>query len=137
MTTQLLEMNQECLSAHFQMIRDEHLSGLVITSQTLAGSRVLRSTYQQVVFSGCVFYGVEFQSVTFYNCVFVDCSFDFSHLRNCKFVNCSFDDCRWMATSFIQCLFDSCELTLQLAQLIEQNGNLWECHESALLPLAC
>jgi uncharacterized protein YjbI with pentapeptide repeats len=137
MATQILEMNQECHNAHFQMIRDEHLSGLVITSQTLAGSRVLRSTYQQVVFSDCVFYGVEFQSVTFINCVFVNCNFDFSHLRHCKFINCSFEDCRWMATSFIQCLFDSCELTLQLIQLIENNGNLLESQESALLPIAC
>ena len=85
MITKTLEMTQEDQTASYQMIKDEHLASLVVTSQTLAGSKINLSSYQQVVFSDCVFYAVEFQMVTFENCVFDNCNFEFSHIRKCKF----------------------------------------------------
>ncbi len=109
MNAQTTEMNQES-SESYQMIKDEHLAFTVITSQILAGSRVLLSTYEQVVFSESVFYAVEFQGVTFTNCVFENCNFDFSHLRNCKFNNCSFVNCSWKASSSTKCVYDNCGL---------------------------
>ena len=123
MITQTLEMNQEDQTASYQMIKEEHLASLVITSQTLAGSRVLKSTYQQVVFSDCVFYAVEFQGVVFDNCVFENCNFEFSHIRRCKFKNCSFVNCTWKATSTIDTVYADCTLDSFLSRLTESNGN--------------
>lgn len=137
MITQTLEMNQEDLTASFQMIKDEHLAALVITSQTLAGSRVLLSTYQQVVFSDCVFYAVEFQGVTFENCVFENCNFEFSHIRKCKFKNCSFVNCNWTASSTINSIYENCELDRNLTQLTEVNGNEMSFSFNIQLPIAC
>lgn len=123
MITQTLEMTQEDHTASYQMITEESLASLVITSQTLSGSKIHSSTYQQVVFSDCVFYAIEFQGVTFENCVFENCNFEFSHIRNCKFNNCSFVDCTWKATSTINTVYVDCELDHYLSQLTEVNGN--------------
>jgi uncharacterized protein YjbI with pentapeptide repeats len=123
MNKQPLEMTQEDHTASYQLIKDEHLASLVITHQTLAGSRVLLSTYQQVVFSDCVFYAVEFQGVTFENCVFENYSFQFSHIRKCKFKNCNFTNCTWRASSTINTIYLDCDLDAPLSQLTEVNGN--------------
>lgn len=122
MTTQTIEMIQECSNASYQMIKDEHLSGLVIAHQTLAGSSVQMSTYQQMVFSDCVFYAVEFQDVTFRNCVFEGCQFDFTHMRKCRFINCSFVNCSWKAVSVPKSLFEKCHLDSHLSLLTEKDG---------------
>lgn len=137
MITQPLEMIREDLTASYQEIKDEHLSSLVITSQTLAGSRVLLSTYQQVVFSDCVFYACEFQGVTFENCIFENCSFEFSHIRKCKFINCNFTNCTWKATSTINTVYEDCDLDSHISQLTEINGNEMTFSSDIALPIAC
>jgi len=137
MITQTLETTQVDSSASYEMIKDEHLSSLVVTSQTLAGSRILLSTYQQVVFSDCVFYACEFQGVTFENCVFENCSFEFSHIRKCKFVNCSFNNCTWKASSTINTIYEDCDLDAQLSQLTETNSNELTFSYPITLPIAC
>lgn len=137
MNTQILEMNQEISTASYQMITDEHLASLIISSQTLAGSRVLLSTYQQVVFSDCVFYAVEFQGVTFENCVFENCSFEFSHIRKCRFKNCNFHNCSWKATSTINTIYNNCDLDQTLSQLTEVNGNEMTFSFEGQLSIAC
>lgn len=137
MITQPVKMIETDHTASYQMITDEHLASLVITSQTLAGSRVLMSTYQQVVFSDCVFYAVEFQGVTFENCVFENCTFEFSHIRKCKFKNCNFTNCIWKATSTINTVYEDCDLDHHLSQLTEVNGNEMTFSFEYTLPIAC
>jgi uncharacterized protein YjbI with pentapeptide repeats len=110
MFTQTIEKTQLDSSESYQMIKDEHLASVVITSQILAGSRVLLSTYQQVVFSDCVFYACEFQGVTFENCVFENCSFEFSHIRRSEFKNCNFTNCSFKASSSTNSIYKSCDL---------------------------
>jgi len=126
MTTQSIEMTQECSHASYLMIKDEHLSGQVIAHQTLAGSVVQMSTYQQMVFSDCVFYAVEFQNVIFKNCVFEGCHFDFSHMRKCQFINCSFVNCNWKASSIPKTFFEKCHLDSYLSQLLKQKSEFEE-----------
>lgn len=137
MITKTLEMIQEDQAANYQMIKEEHLSQLVITSQTLAGSKILKSTYQQVVFSDCVFYAVEFQGVVFENCVFENCSFEFSHIRRCKFKNCNFHNCTWKATSATDTVYTDCDLDHCLSRLSEINGNAQTFSFECELPIAC
>lgn len=137
MINKTLEMIQEDQTASYQMIKDEHLASLVVTSQILAGSRVLLSTYQQVVFSDCTFYAVEFQGVTFENCVFENCNFEFSHIRDCKFKNCSFSNCTWKATSSTNTTYLNCDLDHNLSRLTELNGNEMTFSCELELPIAC
>jgi uncharacterized protein YjbI with pentapeptide repeats len=106
MITQTIEKTQLESSESYQMIKDEHLASVVVTRQILAGSRVLLSTYQQVIFSESVFYACEFQGVTFENCIFENCEFNFTHMRACKFINCSFVDCTDVASSKINCVYE-------------------------------
>lgn len=137
MITKTLEMTQEDHTASYQMIKEESLASLVITSQTLAGSKIHKSTYQQVVFSDCVFYAVEFQGVTFENCIFDNCNFEFSHIRKCNFKNCSFIDCTWKATSTINTVYVDCELDHYLSQLTEVNDNETSFTFDIQLRIAC
>ena len=137
MITKTLEMTQEDQTASYQMNKDEHLASLVVTSQTLAGSKINLSSYQQVVFSDCVFYAVEFQMVTFENCVFDNCNFEFSHIRKCKFKNCSFNNCTWKATSTINTIYVNCVLDQYLSQLTEVNDNETAFTSDIQLLIAC
>lgn len=123
MTTQVTERTQVMSAEVYQMIKDEHLASVVITHQTLSGSRVLMSTYLQVVFSECNFYACEFQGVTFKNCIFENCNFAFSHIRNCKFVNCSFHDCKWQSSSSIISVYKECELEGRIKEMASTSDN--------------
>lgn len=123
MITQTFEKTQIVSSESYQMVKDEHLAFLVIAHQILAGSRVLLSTYRQVVFSDCTFYATEFQGVTFENCVFENCNFEFSHLRKCNFKNCSFHNCKYVATSVQKTIFHDCVLEEGMEALTYGNQN--------------
>lgn len=122
MTRQVIEKTQFTSNESFQLIKDEELLSVVITSQILAGSRVSQSTYRQVVFSDCLFYGTFFQGVTFDNCIFENCNFEFSHFRFCKFINCNFTNCTWKVSSSQDSVFDQCDLPLSWEDsLLEKN----------------
>lgn len=123
MFTQTIEKTQLVSSESYQLIKDEQLNSVVITSQVLAGSRILLSTYRQVVFSDCVFYACDFQGVTFENCVFENCSFEFSHIRKCQFINCNFTNCSFVATTSINSGYMDCDLDLKFQEIVSRGRN--------------
>lgn len=123
MFTQTIEMTQFESSDSYQLIKDEQLASIVITSQTLAGSRILLSTYRHVVFSDCVFYACDFQGVTFDNCVFENCRFEFSHIKKCNFKNCNFTDCTWKASTSTNSSYIDCELDKELTAMTQTGRN--------------
>lgn len=129
MFTQTIEKTQLESAENYQLVKDEELHSVVITSQILAGSRILLSSYRQVVFSGCVFYACDFQGVTFENCIFENCSFEFSHIKKCNFKNCSFADCNFTASSSTNSIYKDCSFDQPALFLLAGRGN--EVAESA------
>ncbi len=123
MFTQTIEKTQLESSESYQLIKDEQLASVVISSQILAGSRILLSTYRQVVFSDCVFYACDFQGVSFENCVFENCSFEFSHIKKCNFKNCNFTDCNWVASSSTNSNYEDCDLGPKQVALLQTGRN--------------
>lgn len=123
MFTQTIEKTQLVSSESYQLIKDEQLNSVVITSQVLAGSRILLSTYRQVVFSDCVFYACDFQGVTFENCVFENCSFEFSHIRKCQFINCNFTNCSFVATTSTNSGYMDCDLDSKFQDIVSRGRN--------------
>ena len=124
MFTQTIEKTQLESSESYQLIKDEQLLSVVISSQILAGSRILLSTYRQVVFSDCVFYACDFQGVTFENCVFENCSFEFSHIRKSKFKNCNFTNCTFKASSSTNSSYEDCDLGTKLEDVVSTGRNI-------------
>lgn len=124
MIRQVIEKTQFTSNESFQLIKDEGLLSVVISSQILAGSRVSRSTYRHVVFSDCLFYGTFFQGVTFDNCIFENCNFEFSHFRLCKFKNCNFTNCTWKASSSQDSVFDQCDLPVSWEESLGEKNYL-------------
>lgn len=122
MFTQTIEKTQLDSSESYQLIKDEQLVSVVISSQILAGSRILLSTYRQVVFSDCVFYACDFQGVSFEDCIFENCSFEFSHIKKCNFKNCNFTDCNWVASSSANSTYKECDLG-QLKLVLTRSGH--------------
>lgn len=123
MFTQTIEKTQLVSNESYQLIKDEQLASVVITSQILAGSRILLSSYRQVVFSECVFYACDFQGVAFENCVFENCSFEFSHIRKCNFKNCNFTNCTWKASSTTNSVYEDCDLDNQISEMTQTGRN--------------
>ena len=130
MFTSTNHKNEENSADSYQLIRDEHLSSVVISCQVLAGSRILLSNYQQVVFVDCVFYACEFQGVTFNNCVFENCSFEFSHIRRSEFKNCNFENCSWKATSTTNTIYLDCALDNGLTSIASFGRNKIESSQA-------
>lgn len=123
MNSQTIENTVRDHAESYVLIKDEHLSMIVISSQILAGSKIALSTYENVVFSECSFYATEFQGVTFKDCVFENCNIAFSHMKKCKFINCSFENCTWNASSAQVCLFENCATPLSMDESISQGTN--------------
>lgn len=79
--------------ALYQIIKNESLEMVVISSQTLSGSLIQKSQYHQVIFSNCLFDCCEFQHTIFSNCIFENCTFQYTNLSDCTLNNCCFSDC--------------------------------------------
>src|SRR4051812_3340729 len=94
----------------YLLIKEENLNMKVVSSQILAGSKIIRCLYEKVVFTDCSFYATEFQGVVFRDCIFENCNFTFCHLKKCVFQNCSFRNCLWKASSSVKTLFENCDL---------------------------
>ena len=123
MSTQPIEKTKLSSSLSYQLIKDEQLANVVISSQVLAGSRILLSSYEQVVFSDCAFYACDFQGVTFDNCIFENCTFEFTHIKMCKFKNCNFENCKWAASSSVNSIYESCDLGERQFELGQSGRN--------------
>ena len=123
MITQTIEMIHKVSSESYQLIKDEQLTSVIISTQMLAGSCIQQSTYRQVVFSDCVFYACDFKKVRFDNCVFENCRFEFSHFRECYFKNCNFTDCNWMSSSSLKATYEDCELDHEQWEMLTKNEN--------------
>lgn len=126
MITQTIEKTQLESNESYLLIKDEQLASIVISSQILAGSRILLSSYRQVVFSDCVFYACDFTGVNFENCVFENCSFEFSHVRKCKFKNCNFTDCNFTASSSTNSSYEDCEMSSLQQDMLKTGRNYVE-----------
>lgn len=126
MLKQTIEKTQLESSESYQLIKDEQLVSVVISSQILAGSRILLSTYKHVVFSDCVFYACDFQGVTFENCVFENCRFEFSHTKKCKFKNCNFTECNWKSSTSTNSVYEDCDLDTRQQEILLNGKNIIE-----------
>jgi uncharacterized protein YjbI with pentapeptide repeats len=123
MNAQASDITDKNSTESYQSIQDEHLSGIIIDHQVLAGSKIALSTYNKVVFSESGFYACEFQGVTFTNCVFEDCNFNFSHFKKCNFINCSFVNCKKMATTSQNCVYENCEFEPETSSWVDETCN--------------
>jgi uncharacterized protein YjbI with pentapeptide repeats len=110
MQTQIIEMTQFLSYESYQMVKDEHLSFVVISNQILSGSHISQSTYRNVVFSDCKFYACDFNDILFSGCVFENCTFEFSHFRKCQLTNCNFSHCSFQGASSIGSFYLDCDL---------------------------
>lgn len=130
MFTQATETIEQMSADSYQLIRDEKLEAVVISSQILAGSKILFSTYSQVVFSDCTFYACDFQGVTFENCIFENCNFEFSHMKKCHFKNCNFTDCTFKASTSTNSSYLACDLCPDQYELLRSGKNNLQWNES-------
>lgn len=130
MFTQTIEKTELVSAESYQLIKDEQLEAIVVSSQVLAGSRILFSTYRQVVFTDCTFYACDFQGVTFENCIFENCNFEFSHMKKCQFKNCNFTDCVFKASTSTNSSYMDCDLSEDLRALLANGKNNLQWNQS-------
>jgi uncharacterized protein YjbI with pentapeptide repeats len=123
MITETTKIIEDTTTAGHQFIKAEHLQMVVVTDQVLSSSRILLSTYEQVVFSECTFYACDFQGLTFENCVFENCIFEFSHFRACNFKNCNFSNCTWKGVSSTYSIYEACDLGKDFGDLCKNGKN--------------
>ncbi len=125
----------------YTLVKNEELASVEITSQLLAGSLVISSTYSHVAFSSCVFYSCSIKQVMFTNCTFNNCNFEFSHLSQCHFINCRFINCQWTASSSRENILEGCLMDESTYEIFQMNQNtimpnLFELEEPVLELLA-
>lgn len=123
MTNATYNYTKEITGESYQFIKGENLALVVVANQILSSTRVLLSTYEQVVFSECNFYACDFQGLTFENCVFENCTFEFSHFRACNFKNCSFSNCEAKGCSSMNSIYEACVFGQQFGALAKNGHN--------------
>ncbi|HXH75679.1 MAG TPA: pentapeptide repeat-containing protein [Bacteriovoracaceae bacterium] len=123
MITQVTEIIKDLPSERNQLIKDEHLEMVVVTSQVLTSCKILLSSYNQVVFSDCNFYACDFNGIEFNNCVFENCTFEFTHFRKCNFKNCNFSNCIWKGVSSISSVYEACDMDYVMNELCRNGRN--------------
>ncbi|MBT7610021.1 MAG: hypothetical protein HN576_09710 [Bacteriovoracaceae bacterium] len=105
-------LNNSLQDARYEVIENEDLSSCDFSLLTISGSLFSLTTFKNVTFESCVFFGSRLENCNFVNCTFKDCEFKFTTLEHCNFAHTTFNNCMWdlaplKKNCFENCLFDS------------------------------
>jgi len=110
-------------SAQYEIIENEQVYSDTYKGITLSGSLFSLSTFVDVTFDSCEFYGTKWENCQFIRCKFINCTFKFSHLQHCKFKSSSFNSCNWHTSPIKKCRFEYSELDSKTAYFAKQENN--------------
>jgi uncharacterized protein YjbI with pentapeptide repeats len=103
-------LNNSLQDARYEIIENEDLNSCDFNELTISGSLFSLTTFKNVTFESCVFFGSRLENCNFVNCCFKDCSFQFTTLEHCNFVHTIFTNCMWDIAPLKKNSFEACEL---------------------------
>ncbi len=102
-------------SKQYHVIANEIISSLDFIGLTISGSLLSQTTFREVTFESCVFYGTYIEHCEFIGCSFKNCRFEYSKVYDCNFSATTIDNCSWEATPIRTTLLQSSFIDLETA----------------------
>lgn len=94
----------------FEVVENETVVDSKINGLVISGSLFSLSTFKNVVFDSCVFFGSKLENCNFIGCTFINCEFQFSSISYCNFRTTNFSSCKWDFTPTVKSKLYNCEL---------------------------
>ena len=102
-------------SKQYYVIANETIFSLDFIGLTISGSLLSQTTFREVTFESCVFYGTYIEHCEFIGCNFKNCSFEFSKVHDCNFNASTLENCTWENTPARSTLFQNSFIDLESA----------------------
>jgi uncharacterized protein YjbI with pentapeptide repeats len=96
--------------AQYEIIENENVKSMTYNNLTLSGSLFSMSTFTDVTFDSCEFYGTKWENCQFIRCKFINCTFKFTHILHCNFQSSDFVSCNWHTSPLQKSQFNDCKL---------------------------
>lgn len=112
--------------SQYGIIENENITSFNFSNLTISGSLFSLTTFKDVTFDSCVFFGSHIKNCEFTGCTFKNCTFEFSHIYDCSFHATLFENCRWELTPIKKSLFSSSFINRATSQNVNQHGSLIE-----------
>lgn len=113
-------------SKQYYVIANETISSLNFIGLTISGSLLSQTTFREVTFDSCAFYGTYIEHCEFIGCTFKNCTFEFSKVYDCNFNASTVINCSWVATPIKTTLFQNSFVGLETAVQATYHNSLVE-----------
>ena len=128
MKTETLIIDIQNLSSftneRYEVISNETLSDCIHRDINVSGSLLSLSTFTNVTFIGCVFFGSKLEHCTFKNCKFIACEFKFTQIQSNIFTACEFSKNTWSSSSMDENEFRSTQIDSKTGAIATNNTNM-------------
>jgi uncharacterized protein YjbI with pentapeptide repeats len=101
----LSQFHQVPSTQQYHVIANESIQSRNYKGLTISGSLLSQTTFREVTFESCVFFGTYIEHCEFIGCTFIDCKFEFSKVYDCNFNACNMQNCTWENTPIKTTLF--------------------------------
>jgi hypothetical protein len=95
-------------SSSYEVIENEVVKASDLNGLTISGSLFSLTTFKNVTFESCVFFGSRMENCTLEDCKFINCEFQFTTLEHCNFASVSFSNCKWDVSPIRKNIFENC-----------------------------
>lgn len=116
-------LNNSLQDSRYEIIENEDLSSCDFNELTISGSLFSLTTFKNVTFESCVFFGSRLENCNFVNCTFKDCEFQFTTLEHCNFVHTTFTNCKWDVAPLKKNYFEACLLDAKTSFYANKENN--------------
>ena len=102
-------------NTQYHVIANELITSRKFKGLTISGSLLSQTTFREVTFESCVFFGTYIEHCEFIGCTFTNCTFEFSKVYDCNFNACNLENCIWENTPIKTTLFEFSFVDLETA----------------------
>ena len=107
----------------YEIIENEIITSNDFDSLVISGSLFSLTTFKNVNFESCTFFGSKIENCTFINCSFVGCKFEFTTISHSKFNKCNFESVLWDHSPLSKSTIAHCDLDANTAFFISEDEN--------------
>lgn len=107
----------------YEVIENECITSRNFNNLVVSGSLFSLTTFTEVSFQSCTFFGTKIENCMFINCTFSNCKFEFTNIEHTKFNKCEFENTLWELTPVNKSTLSFCKFDANTNYFIKEERN--------------
>ncbi len=107
----------------YEVIENSRITDQNYKSESISGALLSLTTFENVIFEDCNFFGSKLENCSFISCKFLNCSFQFSEVSYNDFHSSTFENCIMEYSPQRKNLFSRCEIDKKSLHYLSKGEN--------------